>query len=78
MRAGLGLALQPEFLVWEELRDGTLEAVMGDWKVEPLALSIVTPPGLHRPARVQALIDYLAAHLEQAPWAAVTARSPPR
>jgi len=70
LQAGLGLALQPEFLVWEQLRDGTLQTAMDDWKVEPLALSIITPPGLHRPARVQALIDYLAQQLEQEPWAA--------
>lgn len=46
---------------------------MDDWKVEPLALSIITPPGLHRPARVQALIDYMALRLEKEPWAATTA-----
>lgn len=69
LRSGLGLALQPEFLVWEDLRDGVLETAMDDWTVEPLALSIVTPPGLHRPVRVQALIDYLAARLEKEPWA---------
>ena len=69
LQAGLGLALQPEFLVWEQLRDGRLQTAMDDWKVEPLALSIITPPGLHRPARVQALIDYLAQRLEQEPWA---------
>ncbi len=69
LRAGLGLALQPEFMVWEELRDGTLETVMDDWQVEPIALHIVTPPGLHRPARVQALIDHLAERLQQQPWA---------
>ncbi|HEX7991898.1 MAG TPA: LysR family transcriptional regulator [Stenotrophomonas sp.] len=69
LKAGLGLALQPEFLVWEQLRDGQLQTVMDDWKVEPLALSIITPPGLHRPARVQALIDYLAQRLEKEPWA---------
>ena len=69
LQAGLGLALQPEFLVWEQLRDGRLQTAMDDWKVEPLALSIITPPGLHRPARVQALIDYLAQRLEREPWA---------
>ena len=69
LHAGLGLALQPEFLVWEDLRDGRLQTVMDDWKVEPLALSIITPPGLQRPARVQALIDHLAQRLEQEPWA---------
>ncbi|MGV8960105.1 MAG: LysR substrate-binding domain-containing protein [Stenotrophomonas sp.] len=68
LHAGVGLALQPEFLVWEQLRDGTLETVMDDWQVDPIALHIVTPPGLHRPARVQALIDYLAATLATEPW----------
>ena len=69
LRSGLGLALQPEFLVWEDLRDGTLETVMDDWQVEPIALHIVTAPGLHRPARVQRLIDYLAERLQREPWA---------
>ena len=29
--AGLGLALQPEFIVWEDIQAGRLEAVMCDW-----------------------------------------------
>jgi DNA-binding transcriptional LysR family regulator len=69
LRDGLGLALQPEFLVWEDLRDGKLETAMDDWQVEPIALHIVTPPGLRRPARVQRLIDYLAERLQREPWA---------
>jgi hypothetical protein len=54
LRAGLGLALQPEFLAWQ---------------VSPIALHIVSPPGRARPARVQTLIDFLAGHFAQAPWA---------
>ena len=69
LHAGLGIALQPEFLAWKDLQSGLLETVMDDWQVEPIALHIVTPPGRSRPVRVQALIDYLADRLGSAPWA---------
>jgi DNA-binding transcriptional LysR family regulator len=42
---------------------------MDDWQVPSIALHIVTPPGRARPARVHALIDFLAAHFALAPWA---------
>ncbi|WP_166359652.1 LysR family transcriptional regulator [Pseudomonas akapageensis] len=71
LRAGLGLALQPEFLAWEDLQSGALETMMEDWQVEPIALHIVTPPGRSRPARVQMLIDYLVECFASAPWAQV-------
>ena len=67
--AGLGLAVQPEFLVWEDLLAGRLEVAMADWSMPPIALNIVTPPGGHRPARVTAVIEFLAGRLSAAPWA---------
>ncbi len=69
LKAGLGLALQPEFLTWNELQTGELETVMDDWLVDPISLHIITPPGRRRPARVQALIEYLAGQLSGEPWA---------
>lgn len=68
--AGLGVAVQPGFTVWESIAAGRLEAVMPDWSLPPVALNIVTPPGGLRPARVAALIDFLARRLANAPWAA--------
>ena len=67
--AGLGLALQPEFLAWEKLQSGELETAMEDWEVESLSLHIVMPPGRRRPARVQAFIDYLLQSFINKPWA---------
>lgn len=69
LQAGLGLALQPAFLVWEDLASGRLERVMNDWQVAPIALYLLTPPGRNRPARVQALLEALAQGLRNAPWA---------
>ncbi|POZ60043.1 LysR family transcriptional regulator [Chromobacterium alticapitis] len=69
LRAGLGLALQPEFLAWQDLQDGLLETAMPEWQVDPVALYILTPPGRGRPARAQALMDYLAQRLAGSPWA---------
>ena len=69
LRAGLGIALQPEFLVWRDLAEGRLEAVMQDWTVSPAALHLVTPPSGMRPARVQVLMDFLAQRFTRAPWA---------
>lgn len=67
--AGLGLAIQPEFLVWREVRSGDLEIVMPDWTPPPLALHLIMPPSPLRPLRVQAVIDHLSRALAQAPWA---------
>jgi DNA-binding transcriptional LysR family regulator len=70
LRAGLGVALQPEFLVWRDIAEGRLEAVMKDWAAPPAALHLVTPPSDMRPARVRVLMDFLAQRLAKAPWAA--------
>ncbi|MFD1554610.1 LysR substrate-binding domain-containing protein [Paraburkholderia silviterrae] len=67
--AGHGLALQPEFLVWEALQRGELEHVMRDWAIADIDVHLLTPPGMLRTARVTALLDYLVEHLAHAPWA---------
>lgn len=69
LRAGLGLAVQPDFMIWEDLKAGTLERVLPGWSLPPIALHLVLPPGDLRPVRVTALIAYLAQVLSAAPWA---------
>ena len=69
LRAGLGVALLPEFLAWSDIKDGSLEAVMCEWRVAPVGVHLVTPPGVMRPRRVAVLMDYLAGSLAKAPWA---------
>lgn len=67
--AGHGLALQPEFLVWDAMQRGELEEVMSDWKIADINVNLVTPPGMLRAARVTVLLDFLAEHFVHAPWA---------
>jgi DNA-binding transcriptional LysR family regulator len=67
--AGQGLAIQPDFITWQDLAAGRLEAVMDGWSLPPIALNIVTPPGVMRPPRVTVLIEFLVARLSKAPWA---------
>ena len=58
--AGLGLFPQPDFIAWKDIADGRLETVMTDWRLPPIALHLVAPSSGPRPARVTALMDYLA------------------
>jgi DNA-binding transcriptional LysR family regulator len=67
---GLGLALQPDFLVWRQIAERRLEVALPDWTTPASALHLVTPPSILRPRRVQALIDFLAQRLAGAPWTA--------
>lgn len=76
--AGLGVAVQPEFAVWEDMAAGRLEAVMPDWSLPPIALHVVTPPGGPRPARVTATIGFLVDRLGATPWATAAGDDDPR
>ncbi len=67
--AGFGIALLPEFLVWRQLREGSLVPLLPEWAPPLSALHVVTPPGAVRPARVSVLVDFLVQHFQKAPWA---------
>ena len=73
--AGLGLAVQPDFMIWDELETGRLVRVMPGWAPPPIALNLVTPPSTLRPARVTALIAFLERAMTSAPWAEDKARA---
>jgi len=70
LEAGIGIALQPDFLAWEAVKDGRLVTVLDSWEAPPLALHVVTPPGVPRPIRVAVLLEFLTAHFTSGavPW----------
>lgn len=57
--SGYGLAVQPLFLVRDALEKRQLVAVLTGWSLPEIALHLVMPPGGPRPARVEALADFL-------------------
>jgi DNA-binding transcriptional LysR family regulator len=66
--AGLGIAVLPDFIVSDAVHAGQLEVIMPDWLMPPAGLHLVSPPGGPRPARVEALGNFLAKNLSQQSW----------
>jgi DNA-binding transcriptional LysR family regulator len=64
--AGLGIADLPEFIVGEAIAAKQLEVILKGWKQTEGAAHLVMPPGGPRPARVEALIEFLAGRLAKA------------
>lgn len=58
--AGLGIAVLPDFIIGPHLASGALVAILSDWTPPPVGLHLLTPPSPLRPARVEALIAFLA------------------
>lgn len=64
--AGLGIADLPDFIVGDAIAAGQVEVILKDWKQTEGAVHLVMPPGGPRPARVEALIEFLADRLSRA------------
>jgi DNA-binding transcriptional LysR family regulator len=58
-RAGVGIALLPEFTSGDDLATGVLERVLPTYATDTGALYVVSPPLRHVPARVALLRDFL-------------------
>lgn len=70
LAAGIGVALQPDFIAWKAVEEGRLQAVLTDWNAPPLALHLVMPAGGPRAIRTRVLADFLIRHFAAgtAPW----------
>jgi len=59
LRAGFGVALLPDFIVWRDIEAGTLEPVLMDWRSPSLTLHLLTPHGRAQPRRLRAFSDFV-------------------
>ena len=65
---GLGFVIEPSFLLYEALRDGTLVELLPGYTFPSLTAYAVYPPTRHVPARVRVLIDHLIACFGEVPY----------
>ena len=65
---GLAIAEFPGFIAAQYLKEGRMEAVLTDWTLPKGALYFVTPTTRTRPAKIEALATFLAAHLSNMDW----------
>lgn len=65
---GIGIALQPTYLVAEKLRNGELVQVLPEWKPDDLKIYVLYASRKHQSAAVRALIDYLQEWFQEREW----------
>ncbi len=66
--AGGGIALQPTYLANPHLLDGSLQAVLPDWKVPDMAIYALYSSRKHLSPAVRALLDFLVERFAKIPW----------
>lgn len=66
--AGGGVALQPTYLANPHLRDGSLQAVLPDWKLLDMAIYALYPSRKHLSPAVRAFLDFLVERFAKIPW----------
>ncbi len=65
---GLGVVLQPSFLVYEALRQKSLVRILPDWEADELSLFAVYPHRKFLPPKVRSFIDFLAERFGPEPY----------
>lgn len=67
--AGGGIALEPDFIVGDAIRDGRLVALLPDFAPPASPIYAVYPSRRHLSAKVRAFVEFLGARFErEAPW----------
>ena len=66
--AGLGLALLPTFIIWQELRSGALVVVDVGRAVEPESIYVAHPEGRRASVKLRALVESLRTHFGDPPY----------
>lgn len=63
-----GIALQPTYLANPPLRDGSLQAVLPQWKLPDMVIYALYPSRKHLSPAVRAFLDFLVERFAKIPW----------
>jgi DNA-binding transcriptional LysR family regulator len=63
-----GIVLQPDFLVGDDLKRGTLTELMPDYRAVELDISVVYPSRKYLPLKIRRLIDFLVESFHEPSW----------
>lgn len=63
--AGMGILVQPAYIIKRDLDAGKLVLVLEDWKLKPLTMNVAFPTRTHLPARTRLFIDALVRYFRE-------------
>lgn len=66
--AGIGVTIEPDFMVGSDVRAGRLVPLLREFKAPPTNIYFAYPSRRHLSAKVRAFADFLAARYAQAEW----------
>lgn len=70
MRCRQGVILQPDFLVYQDLRAGRLVELLPGFRLPELSIQALYPTRKQLPLKVRKLVDFLVDALRDPPWSA--------
>ncbi|MCS6766308.1 MAG: LysR family transcriptional regulator [Candidatus Protistobacter heckmanni] len=59
---GLGILIQPQYIVYDDVVAGRLIPVLKDWQLPPLTINIAYQSRKHLSAKVRTFIDFMVEH----------------
>ncbi len=65
---GLGITVQPDFLLSAAIRAGTVQRILGNFPLPELGIFALLPGNRYVPQRVRVLVDYLAERIGGNDW----------
>jgi len=61
---GMGVAILPSYLIGQDLAEGRLVELLGDYRLPEIEITIAYPSRLHLPAKVRTFVDHLVEHFQ--------------